>query len=501
MAAAMVGVMVAPSLAAAAAMPPQHEDDVPGLALRVFPEAWLPLETGRSIPDPARGFTPKPTPPPSHPEFGFMELAKRQTKPVTGFTMSPNTCGYISSSRGKCALTTRAWLPPGPVALISIFFSNLSNLAAGALTCINSDATCSSSGRYMGCCTSSSCTSVLTSCVPSSLASSCSRTATSGVLCCSVSSRGFCSVYLFSRSTATRSTLTLFVCATAAGTGTLLDFPVDYTQTSTSRSTTSSTRTASPSRSSSTTRSRTDRDSDAATCTPPPGGQSEQQQETQTATGAIVGGVIGGVAVLALAGLAIFFLVRRARRKGASAQHSSLPPNAPPPSQPFMAPQTFPPTSPYQAPSASSHLSPYPSPVPFGGGGGGGGGVAPQGYPTSTGYMVPPQQHQQAGGVSPYSSVAGDSMYAYPSMTQYGASPMAPHSSPQMPYGGQGAAATATATTYSAYDSAYDPAYGQQPQPQPQVQPPPVEYKAYNPNMAPQAVPPPARNQGPQEMP
>lgn len=113
MATAVMALMVFPSPAAAAAMPPSHDDDgVPPLALRVFPEAWLPLETGHAVPDPARGFTPKPTPPPGHPDLGFMELAKRQVKTVTGYSMPPATCGFISSSRGKYARTWRTWLPP-----------------------------------------------------------------------------------------------------------------------------------------------------------------------------------------------------------------------------------------------------------------------------------------------------------------------------------------------------------------------------------------------------
>ncbi|KLU83635.1 hypothetical protein MAPG_02688 [Magnaporthiopsis poae ATCC 64411] len=483
MAAAVMALMVVPSLAAAAAMPPSHDDDdgVPAPALRMFPEPWLPLETGHAVPDPARGFTPKPTPPPGHPDLGFMELAKRQVKSVTGYSMPPATCGFISSSR-----------------------------AAGAFTCRSEGATCSNSGSYLGCCASKTCASVLTSCVPSSLASRCSASATRGVLCCTASDRGFCSTYVMSRSKTPRSTLTLLVCHTAAGVGTLLDFPVNYSSTSSSsgskRTTTPPTKTTTPtpssssSRSSSSTTSPTNRDAGASTNTPGPGGQSEQQQQQRDspAVGAIVGGVVGGVAVLALAAVAIFLMVRRARSKGAPKVQQQ---QQPPP----MTPQTFPPPgSSFHTSAVSPNLSPYPSPVPFtasgggggGGGGGSGGGFVPQGYPTAAGYMVPPQQHQQQQ-ASPYSSVAGDSMFAYPSMTQYGGSPMAPNPSPEMPLHGGDPGTMTTATMATSY-SAYHPGYVQQMQ----AQQPLMEYKAYSPYIPPQAGPPPPgrRNQGAQEM-
>ncbi|EJT80467.1 hypothetical protein GGTG_00466 [Gaeumannomyces tritici R3-111a-1] len=55
-----------------------------------------------------------------------------------------------------------------------------------------------------------------------------------------------------------------------------------------------------------------------ATSTPGSGGGSGQTQDSGPPLGAIIGGAVGGFAALAILGFAIFFLVRRSRRTGAS---------------------------------------------------------------------------------------------------------------------------------------------------------------------------------------
>lgn len=147
--------------------------------------------------------------------------------------------------------------------------------------------------------------------------------------------------------------------------------------------------------------------------------------KSKTPIGAIVGGVVGGVAVLAILGLAIFCILRKKKKENATAppppapqqqpevsQLQNVPPpdqGKPPTGQPPPSPQSFAPTS----PSGTA----YPS------------GVPPSFVPTSpsnAGYPsgVPPgfQGYPQQG--APYD----------PRMSAYGQSPYSPQS-PQSGYG------------------------------------------------------------------
>lgn len=69
--------------------------------------ATLPQETGSFL-DHGQGISPRPTTPPTKPQYRDFELFKRWT----GFTMGVDTCGYLATAWGRLGqgLSSLTWL-------------------------------------------------------------------------------------------------------------------------------------------------------------------------------------------------------------------------------------------------------------------------------------------------------------------------------------------------------------------------------------------------------
>ncbi|KAH6898524.1 hypothetical protein B0T10DRAFT_578321 [Thelonectria olida] len=280
------------------------------------------------------------------------------------------------------------------------------NGAGNSFTCITPGATCSFSDDYIGCCEpTSTCNIVKTTCLDydASVAGDCNLPDDFHTLCCGTSARGACFTWFLSTAD---TSYTLLDCSAVSGTSTLLAYDpalgVPSSITEESPSTT---------------------DDDDGPLTVSVTGSvatsseiSSPKPKSKTPIGAIVGGAVGGVAVIALIGLAVFFILRKKKKTDATppppqqqlevSQVQGAPPDQgqPPVSQIPPSPQSFAPTS----PSGTG----YPS------------GVPPSFVPTSpsnTGYPsgVPPSfqgydPHMSTYGQSPYSAQSGYETYSPP---------------------------------------------------------------------------------------
>ena len=253
--------------------------------------SWIARQTlGVADMELGEGLSPAPTPAPQG--HGQMELVKR----LSGFTLGKDTCGYIASSNSN------------------------------AFTCVKVDASCTNDKTFMGCCstTGTDChTGLKQKCIPySQSASLCKSLSDFHTLCCSSSEKPECHTYKFSTTASPNLVMTLLACQSAKGSGTLLDYPPAFTKTSGStskKSTSSSTQSSSSSLSTTSSASSTTTGPAAPTDAPPP---AEPAQATPV--GAIVGGTVGGVAVIGAAALAIFFLRRREKAKDDSSAASTV---------------------------------------------------------------------------------------------------------------------------------------------------------------------------------
>ncbi|KAB5578204.1 hypothetical protein GE09DRAFT_543580 [Coniochaeta sp. 2T2.1] len=214
------------------------------------------------------GFSPAPTEVPRRPsELAGMELFKR-------YQMGTDTCGFAAEFKSS------PW------------------------TCFRVGAKCATTGSHMGCCVDDfpKCqSSFLTTCLDLATAPSSCGT---GSLCCSSTKSPSCFTWLFSSSTDPGATYSLLNCYASGGIGTLLDAPPTVTTSDSSSTSSSSSSSSSSSRSSTSTTSSTSPPTPTETDSPSP-----------TPVGAIVGGVVGGVAILGIAAVAIFYLLVRHRRQ------------------------------------------------------------------------------------------------------------------------------------------------------------------------------------------
>ncbi|CAK7216023.1 hypothetical protein SCUCBS95973_002664 [Sporothrix curviconia] len=274
---------------------------------------------------PGDGMTPKPTAPPEL----RRHLANRDTG-TTVFYAPDNTCGFLSGS------------------------------SENAYTCNDVDAQCAiitlSKSGYIGCCDDGDCGGFHLSCVDSSQfysASDCDSSCASDTFtlkctdsatpyCNSVSINGgaslkvygyFCNDVAISTMQAILTTYSGETDGRSFSASLLNDVTFDSTvgQTETFGFGSTGTSTTTP----------------VPTTTIPPGGGSSTPTPTpapakkSSNTGAIAGGVVGGVAGLALIGLAIFFILRRQRKNSAMTPAAGAP-GAPGAAAPGAAPAAGP---------------------------------------------------------------------------------------------------------------------------------------------------------------
>jgi hypothetical protein len=221
--------------------------------------------------------------------------------------------------------------------------------AGNSFTCISSVATCSYSNGWIGCCeTGRACKSVKTTCVDYTASSSvCAFLEDFHTLCCDQTSK-FCHTWV---GTTSGDPYTILACDSTKGSSALLfSDPLATGDPKTSQSDASTTEDAS----SATNDSPTTVTQTAASAT-----ESETKDEGGTNVGAIAGGVVGGVAALALVGIAGFLLFRRRKKSNAAATAAAGTGNNPQ-NPPQMAQN---PQSPGFVPSSPSNAT-YPSGVP-----------------------------------------------------------------------------------------------------------------------------------------
>ncbi|KAL2212701.1 hypothetical protein CC79DRAFT_440283 [Sarocladium strictum] len=232
----------------------------------------------------AVGWSPRPTDGPK-PLFGRM-LQPR----LDDYTLGPKTCGFISSD-------------------------------ANSFTCISDGATCTFSDDNIGCCEpNKDCNIIKTTCIDYDAVQegSCNLPDDFHTLCCAESSLGACYTWVLSTTGSGGEddhTFTLLDCAATSGTAILLDYDPAWSSTHIFSSKDDASTSTTDSSSSNTTE-----DPEAATST----GSSNNDDEgssgggSSTNVGAIAGGAVGGVAVLALIGVGVFFCLRRRKSKASS---------------------------------------------------------------------------------------------------------------------------------------------------------------------------------------
>lgn len=244
--------------------------------------------------------------PTSRPEdLAEMELFKRQTT-LPDYTLASDTCGFYVG-----------------------FSTNSYTCAVSGQRC----QTLSGNTRYRGCCSGTQCSTIATTCIPSSRFSSGQSCGTS-TTCCSQSSNPQCGTIFYSSLRNPSVTQTIIQCwaTNFRETYSMQDIPPSLL--------------SAESETSSTTRS-TSRDTTTTSRTTPalPGGTDGVRESDSNAgsnnVGAIVGGVVGGVAGIALiVGAVVFFLLRKKRSPKSPSPGEGFPPGGAPPGGPIGGPST-----------------------------------------------------------------------------------------------------------------------------------------------------------------
>ncbi|KAF6840446.1 duf1620 domain-containing protein [Colletotrichum plurivorum] len=304
-------------------------------------------------------FSPQPTKAPA-----YVDLKRRQASTITTVLVAPdNTCGYISGRAGA-AYTCAAQAT-------CVFFTALRN-NPGRVACCNTDEcgarrTCFDQKQVSS---SSLCND---GCLIDTFTLKCTNSA--APFCNTVSFSG--SIFDYWCNTVEISTALPAVTSYDGETGrTWVPLPLDETSSSVLKPPTASgrftgTATGSPSDPSPSSGTVTDADGDV------------DSNKTSTPVGAIVGGVIGGLAVIALVGLGIFLILRK---KKELAQGQQPPGNQQPMTQGGYQPA--PQGSPTQYAATTHTQSLYDPKI----------GGAQGGYPQSYGGTPPPQGgYQQPG--------------------------------------------------------------------------------------------------------
>ncbi|KAI0121000.1 hypothetical protein BJ170DRAFT_688417 [Xylariales sp. AK1849] len=306
--------------------------------------------------------TPEATAAPFHPRWAAMGMNELFDRATTGL----DTCGYISASD--------SYYP---------------------LTC-GTSYTCTNSGDYRGCCQSSLCsasTNFFTRCYDST-ASACSGTNVGpNTLCCTYSAAyPYCITYLWSTTASPGAVFTEFNCDASRFSGQYF-LAASTPSTTSSSSSTSTTRTTSATTTSSLA---TASSSPAAVPIPSESSSSSSGGGSSTNIGAIVGGVVGGVAVLALIGLGIWFFLRKKKQNNTHVAAQE---------QPQMAQSTGYPSPPPPGAQGSNYDSRYSYAAP-----------GSQFSPTTQGYPSPavspaPYYNPQHGGQEAWGQPQGGYMH------------------------------------------------------------------------------------------
>ncbi|KAK0392818.1 hypothetical protein NLU13_2313 [Sarocladium strictum] len=231
----------------------------------------------------AIGWSPRPTEAPK-PLFGRI-LQPR----LDEYTLGPKTCGFIESD-------------------------------ANSITCITDGATCTFSDNNVGCCEpNKDCSLIKTTCIDydAVLQGACNLPDDFHTLCCGTSSLGACFTWVLSTTGSVdddddHHTFTLLDCAPTSGTAVILDYDPSWSSTHifSSKDTTTTTNSGDSS-------STTD-GADPATSS-----SSGSSGGSGPNVGAIAGGTVGGVVVLALIGLGAFFFLRRRKGKDSASPAST----------------------------------------------------------------------------------------------------------------------------------------------------------------------------------
>ncbi|CAI4218716.1 unnamed protein product [Parascedosporium putredinis] len=215
---------------------------------------------------------------------GIVPLATAAPEPGLLQKRGTNTCGFIDGD-ARQGITCRA------------------DLGAECLY----DSTASA----IGCCATTSC-SIWTACLPFTSSDATSTVDLERTRYCSNSALPHCAVYKFEDPVWTG--YTIAVCDSVSSTYSFFPSPLGVTTTSSRGRTTTTSTTSETS-----TSSRTSTSPGPTTTTSEPSGGGAP-------VGAIVGGVIGGLAVLALFAVGLFFILRRLKQKG----NNNVPPTGPP---------------------------------------------------------------------------------------------------------------------------------------------------------------------------
>ncbi|KAK4183530.1 proline-rich receptor-like protein kinase PERK1 [Podospora australis] len=243
-------------------------------------KSWTPApETNRADDGNRLQWSSQPTSAPAQDVWGDMELLKRQ------FVMGTDTCGFLSG------------------------YSSV------PITCVKESAYCTDDGRgNRDCCTGEyrDCTSSMFSACLDFSASERGACAGKGprTLCCWAASPS-CYTLIFSTTASPDKVFSLYQCASTDGLGYLLPTPPALARTATFTSSTGST---------SSTNSLPNSSSEPSTTTVPPNNEGGRASNSAP-IGAIVGGVVGGIAILGISAFFITFYVIWTRHKQDDASH------------------------------------------------------------------------------------------------------------------------------------------------------------------------------------
>ncbi|KAK4245962.1 hypothetical protein C7999DRAFT_42574 [Corynascus novoguineensis] len=178
--------------------------------------------------------------------------------------------------------------------------------------CAHSEAECLYDDRSsaVGCCLTESC-EVYAGCLPYKSSKATKTYDSDKTLYCSNSDLPSCAVFSYADKTGSIAGYTIHTCDSVSTTYTMFFRPTD-TSSSSRSTTTSESLSESPESTTGSSPTGTDSDSSPAETS----GDSDSDSDSSTPVGPIVGGVVGGVAALALIGLGVFFLVRRKKQNG-----------------------------------------------------------------------------------------------------------------------------------------------------------------------------------------
>ncbi|KAK4113046.1 hypothetical protein N656DRAFT_797588 [Canariomyces notabilis] len=289
--------------------------------------AWLPAvsaQLGREHPKPWTAAMQTPAPEIFKADIGFVSAPALTARPHPRDVFQKRqsgdkTCGYVDGD------------------------------AASAYVCKHTEAVCryNEDASAVGCCLTEDC-NIYTACLPYSSSRQSSTLNMDRTRYCSDSLQPSCATLVYMDDT--WSGYTVPSCDSVATTYQFYITPTNGVSTTSSRSSRSS-RSSSTESSTSETESSSTQSRSGATENPDPGPVA--QESSSTPIGPIVGGVVGGVALLALIALGVFLLIRKKRNQ-----------NPPSPPGPPLNPGMYPNQSPHSGMAAMANVPPGPGGSP-----------------------------------------------------------------------------------------------------------------------------------------